>query len=631
MSKTTNRMRATAASVDEDDDLGGAAGQSSGGHAHSVVSWEPGEDLPPFSIDNPAAVNLCVQIISGVVGDLPAIIVSEAVAVQIYRLVRDRKAPPELKGSEIRTVYVILASLARRALVAPDAAAAMRLDKVLGRKASARAPGLHHALKEKAKQRKGDAEMSLMSYDDATTHLLKQWDLLLLSKLLPDDFGTVASGDGGGDPGGGGGGDAGLATSPPPRSSHAQLDPRTRALDRHLGTLALAARRLARLDGKRPSVFAEQCGDIGLDVLLLIDEHVRAVPLPHQAKRDATFERQLVAARKLLDVERQLRAEAEVRLMRHALEPQRDRRALEQERADAAAFQRQAAAATAELHVERAAERKRERAAFAAERRQLLADARQSAIEADEGVTRLEAEITRLEREPKRLEKSLQAAHVQQAAAEAEAARVREHGRAWARVREEQARADQAEAARDEALCRIDELEQQLAQRSAGGAAEHQELLAARGRVKDLREKVESYQARSNRRFFDIDPVQEENQRLRQELAQLEEATRGQLAAAEAAAAQLRTIAEPTKERFFVRGHFAARIDLACIQALQLGVSRGKVPALFLIFARLFGVKLPGRLKKVPSARGSTARGRPSRSTCSTCRARRTSRRWRAS
>jgi hypothetical protein len=199
-------------------------------------------------------------------------------------------------------------------------------------------------------------------------------------------------------------------------------------------------------------------------------------------------------------------------------------------------------------------------------------------------------------------------------------------------VREEQARADQAEAARDEALCRIDELEQQLlAQRSAGGAAEHQELLAARGRVKDLREKVESYQARSNRRFFDIDPVQEENQRLRQELAQLEEATRGQLAAAEAAAAQLRTIAEPTKERFFVRGHFAARIDLACIQALQLGVSRGKVPALFLIFARLFGVKLPGRLKKVPSARGSTARGRPSRSTCSTCRARRTSRRWRAS
>ena len=101
-----------------------------------------------------------------------------------------------------------------------------------------------------------------------------------------------------------------------------------------------------------------------------------------------------------------------------------------QERADAAAFQRQAAAATAELHVERAAERKRERAAFAAERRQLLADARQSAIEADEGVTCLEAEITRLEREPKRLEKSLQAAHVQQAAAEAEAARVCEHGRA---------------------------------------------------------------------------------------------------------------------------------------------------------------------------------------------------------
>ena len=45
---------------------------------------------PPFAIDNPAAVQLCIQIISGAPVDLPAILVSEAVAVQVYRLVHDK-------------------------------------------------------------------------------------------------------------------------------------------------------------------------------------------------------------------------------------------------------------------------------------------------------------------------------------------------------------------------------------------------------------------------------------------------------------------------------------------------------------------------------------------------------------
>ena len=49
---------------------------------------------PPFTIGNQAAVNLCVQIVSGTLGDLPAIIVSEAVAVQVYRLVRDTIMDP---------------------------------------------------------------------------------------------------------------------------------------------------------------------------------------------------------------------------------------------------------------------------------------------------------------------------------------------------------------------------------------------------------------------------------------------------------------------------------------------------------------------------------------------------------
>ena len=69
------------ASVDEVDDLGGAAGQAKGPCAQSLVQWKPGTEPPPFTINNPAAVSLCVQIINGVPITLPSIIVSEAVAV----------------------------------------------------------------------------------------------------------------------------------------------------------------------------------------------------------------------------------------------------------------------------------------------------------------------------------------------------------------------------------------------------------------------------------------------------------------------------------------------------------------------------------------------------------------------
>ena len=82
----------------------------------------------------------------------------------------------------------------------PNALAAKRLANVLGRKEGSQANGLHHALRALAGQRKGHAQMSAMNYDEATNHLLMQWDHKLLSKLLPEDFGTVASGGGGGDP-----------------------------------------------------------------------------------------------------------------------------------------------------------------------------------------------------------------------------------------------------------------------------------------------------------------------------------------------------------------------------------------------------------------------------------------------
>ena len=407
MSGTKNRMCGTVASLDEDHDVGGAAGQSSGGHAHSVVSWVPGEELPPFTIDNPAAVDLCLQIILGTAVNLPAIIVSEAVAVQIYRLVRDTSAPRELKASERSAVYAILASLARGTLVEVDAAAARRLDLVLGRKGTGRACGLHHALKEMAKQRKGNAEMRAMSFEDATTHLLKQWDKQLLSELLPDDFGTVASGGGGGgDPGGDGSGEQMAEAAAPSPAHHRDLDPRTRCLDRVLSLQQLSCRRAAERLGQEPTVWAER--GFSFDVLLLLDEKIRVHPMPHQAKRALTFERQLVEARQELDKVRAERDEAQVRLLQYASDDARAQRVLEHERNNAADLRRQAAEAVDAVRAEYAAELKRERAARAAERRELLAEARRGRIDSDERVAEANSRVVLVEGMLTSLERQLE-------------------------------------------------------------------------------------------------------------------------------------------------------------------------------------------------------------------------------
>ena len=191
-------MCGTPGPVDEDAGSTRAAGQSQGPDAHYVVQWKRGSEPPPFIAGNPAAVTLCLQIISGTAVELPAIIVSEAVAVQVYRLVRDKAAPKELQASGRGGVYVILASLACRALVEPDDQAAKRLDKLLGSNQASRAPGHHHALQAAAKQRARDEDMRGMDYGAATNHLLKRWDLLPLDFAWP-----TATGGGGGDPGGG--------------------------------------------------------------------------------------------------------------------------------------------------------------------------------------------------------------------------------------------------------------------------------------------------------------------------------------------------------------------------------------------------------------------------------------------
>ena len=122
---TANRIRATNYSEYDELSSDGAADQIVGLCAPALVSWKRGTEPPPFTVVNPAAVTLCLQVISGAAVDLPEIFVSEAVAVQVYRLVHDQKAPAKLRASGANGVYVILASLACRELVEADAPAAV--------------------------------------------------------------------------------------------------------------------------------------------------------------------------------------------------------------------------------------------------------------------------------------------------------------------------------------------------------------------------------------------------------------------------------------------------------------------------------------------------------------------------
>ena len=93
--------------------------------------------------------------------------------------------------------------------------------------------------------------------------------------------------------------------------------------------------------------------------------------------------------------------------------------------------------------------------------------------------------------------------------------------------------------------------------------------------------------------------LEAENAKLLAQLAFVQQELKEQ----QADTVKYKAVAEPGKGCFYESAHFSAIVDRACIESLSLGVSRNKVPHLFLIFARLFGIKLPGRMKKVPGPR----------------------------
>eukprot|EP00966_Prymnesium_polylepis_P205597 4764486-Prymnesium_polylepis.1 len=81
------------------------------------LRWKVGLETPLLVSSIPAAVELCRSILDGTAVELPSIAVSEAVAVQVYRLVVKDQA---LSSSSILDVYVILASLYHGRIVQRD-------------------------------------------------------------------------------------------------------------------------------------------------------------------------------------------------------------------------------------------------------------------------------------------------------------------------------------------------------------------------------------------------------------------------------------------------------------------------------------------------------------------------------
>eukprot|EP00965_Chrysotila_dentata_P199934 6179677-Pleurochrysis_carterae.AAC.1 len=124
-------------------------------------------------------------------------------------------------------------------------------------------------------------------------------------------------------------------------------------------------------------------------------------------------------------------------------------------------------------------------------------------------VTDLEIKITNVRRMLNHAHTAARAANKKNATAvtelEAELQRATE-GRIWARVREEE----------------VDAQQQQLSARSQKVAKERQELANLPFWCKAYEEKGAGYQVKSNRKFFDVEPLANENNELKNKIKKLQ-------------------------------------------------------------------------------------------------------------
>ena len=170
------------------------------------LRWKSGIDLPPFVESNHAAMQLLASLREDTIDAPPSIDVSDAVALQIYRLVVGSSARRELWDE----LYCILASLVLRARVRvvdvdPKRCKSLR-DYFMRKKGGSTATaGLVQRFTERINSRKRDGTLP-DDADEARTALLLEWDRVPFTFSFPAAAASSSGGDGGG---GGGGGDGG--------------------------------------------------------------------------------------------------------------------------------------------------------------------------------------------------------------------------------------------------------------------------------------------------------------------------------------------------------------------------------------------------------------------------------------
>jgi len=161
-------------------------------------------------------------------------------------------------------------------------------------------------------------------------------------------------------------------------------------------------------------------------------------------------------------------------------------------------------------------------------------------------------------------------------------------GRVWSAVREAEAGREAAEKRCNDLQDELEELQQQLGSRSQSRQRDAEQLRYFQKRTEDLQAKIAAYDMRANRRFYDIEPIAEENALLREQLA-------------EARAAKYKGIAEPDASYFRNGGGYTLEHDLAIAECVtKARVSRNQVSRLFSIFGRFYRIKLPTHVQRVP-------------------------------
>eukprot|EP00966_Prymnesium_polylepis_P238198 5508796-Prymnesium_polylepis.1 len=223
-------------------------------------------------------------------------------------------------------------------------------------------------------------------------------------------------------------------------------------------------------------------------------------------------------------------------------------------------------------------------------------------VESDARITALQAQITDLERKELRRQAAVRGGEKQTAAEiqrlEGEVAAAKE-GRAWSNVRAAEARAERAEAAQHAAEADAERLEAEARRRDPKKQAEKQELYHLRYTVNELREKVDSYQVRSNRKFFEVEPLAEENTALRGQIAKLEAKIKG-----------LEQIVSPPPSLFYTHREKAdgaliggRRVaddwEMLSVGLAVLMVSQNNVKPVVEAIARFFQLNLPTEQRTV--------------------------------